>query len=157
MKVSLNGDVLTYIPDEKGNILFSGDYYPYVKEIVLASGITAICKGFFWGFNNLEKLYIPKTCTRLEKAILPEKNGEIAITYEGSSEDFLKMGKMQEVYVSGPYDRYPYYSDYGASMEIEQFCLRNEKLLPCRVYCEEDGVTLVYDKSEPRIELPEGQ
>ena len=120
--------------------IFSNAHTIYVED-----GFDGICEHAFRGCGKLKTLHLPKSITYLGNEIFQEKYSEVKIIYDGSSEDFKKIGAVREVYESGPYDRYPYYSDYGASCKEERFYAMYDNYdMFCEVTCKEDGVCLTY-------------
>ena len=90
---------------------------------------------------------MPKTITYIGDRIFKADYSEVKIIYDGSSEDFQKIDYEREIYIPGKYDRYPYYSDYGASSETQRFYRRYDNVLMwCEVYCKKDGETITFGK-----------
>lgn len=94
---------------------------------------------------NLKELYLPKSITYIGDRIFTTDYSLVKIIYKGSSEEFQKIDYEREIYIPGSYDRYPYYSSYGASSETQRFYRRYDNVLMyCEVFCQKDNKTLIF-------------
>ena len=92
-----------------------------VETIIIEEGAESIANEAFRLCPNLKKLYLPKTIKYIGDRIFKRDYSEVQIYYDGSTEEFMKIDFEREVYIPSKYDRYPYYSDYGASSEYQRF------------------------------------
>lgn len=123
--------------NEKNVSMIGGDK---VEVIIVSEGAESIDREAFRLCPNLKELHLPKSIKYLGDRIFKPDYSEVKIIYEGSLEDFKKIDYEREVYIPGPYDRYPYYSDYGASSEFQRFYrLYDNYEMYCEVYCKEDS------------------
>ena len=114
-----------------------------VEVIIIQEGAEIIEKSAFKYCPNLKEVYLPKSIKYIGDAIFKTEYSEVKIIYEGSLEDFKKIDYEREIYIPGKYDKYPYYSDYGASSETQKFYrLYDNVLMWCEVYCKEDNQVL---------------
>lgn len=120
-----------------------------VETITILEGAKKICNGAFKYCPNVKLIYLPKSITYIGDKIFKSDYSEVKIIYDGTSDDFQKIDYKREVYIPGKYDRYPYYSDYGASSDDERFYRRYDNVLMwCEVYCKKDGKTLTFGNKE---------
>lgn len=134
LRVEKEGDEVTVMR------IFSNAHTIFVED-----GFERIYERAFRGCEKLKTLHLPKSIRYLGSQIFQEKYSEVKIVYAGSSDDFKKIDLVREVYESGPYDRYPYYSDYGASYKEERFYAMYDSYdMWCEVLCKEDNVLLTY-------------
>lgn len=118
-----------------------------VEVIIIEDGAKQIERESFRLCPNLKELHLPKSITYIGDRIFKTDYSEVKIIYKGSQEDFMKIDFEREKYIPSKYDRYPYYSDYGASSETERFYRRYDNVLMwCEVYCQEDGKVLTFGK-----------
>ena len=88
---------------------------------------------------------LPKFIKYIGDRIFKTDYSEVKIIYAGSSEDFQKIDYEREKYIPGKFDRYHYYSDYGASSDTERFYRRYDNVLIwCEVFCKGDNKTLTF-------------
>jgi len=119
-----------------------------IKEIHVPAGTTELPTEAYAFCYSLKKLYIPKSVKKLGGRLFVNIDG-IDVYYEGSSKAWKKLcapkAEKQQVYVAGPFDKYPYYNSEGSHYE-EQTVTVNfaESGWNIRVHCEEDGQTLIY-------------
>ena len=98
-------------------------------------------------FNHLgvdfKIFHFPKSLTHIGENMISGYS-RVKIFYAGSSEAFLNLAKIREEqeYVSDGYDHYPYYS--GNSGWVSKYYCFDGIADTVEVYCEEDGVTLLY-------------
>lgn len=113
--------------------------------IIVEEGAKKIDNEAFRLCPNLKELYLPKSITYIGDRIFTTDYSEVKIIYKGSSEEFQKIDYEREMYIPGSYDRYPYYSSYGASSETERFYRRYDNVLMyCEVFCQKDNKTLIF-------------
>ena len=116
-----------------------------IEVIVIEEGIKKLEKGSLRFCPKLKEVHLPKSVTYLGDKLFQEKYSEIKFIYEGTSEEFKQISYEREIYIPGSYDRYPYYSSYGASSETERFYrLYDSVYMWCEVYCKGDNTTLTY-------------
>lgn len=120
-----------------------------VEIIIIKEGAKKISNEAFRHCPNLKELHLPKSITFIGDRIFKTDYSEVKIIYEGSLEDFKKIDYEREIYIPGSYDRYPYYSSYGASSETQRFYRRYDNVLMwCEVYCKEDNKTITLGKKK---------
>ena len=116
-----------------------------VETIIIEEGAESIANEAFRLCPNLKKLYLPKTIKYIGDRIFKRDYSEVQIYYDGSTEEFMKIDFEREVYIPSKYDRYPYYSDYGASSEYQRFYRRyDDVLMWCEVICKKDKKKLTF-------------
>lgn len=122
-------------------------YENKVEVIIIKEGAKRIENEAFRHCPNLKELHLPKSITYIGDKIFKIDYSEVKIFYEGSLEDFKKIDYEREKYIPGSYDKYPYYSDFGASSETQRFYRRYDNVLMwCEVYCKQDKTTLTLGK-----------
>ena len=116
-----------------------------VETIIILEGAKKIEKEAFRLCPNLKELHLPKTITYIGDKIFKTDYSEVKIIYDGSIEDFKKIDYERERYIPRKYDRYPYYSDFGASSETERFYRRYDNVLMwCEVFCKQDHKVITF-------------
>ncbi|MBE6633354.1 MAG: hypothetical protein E7620_03305 [Ruminococcaceae bacterium] len=126
--------------------------------LTVPNGIETIAPEAFARFPCLEQVKLPKSVRELGTDLFKRAgNCRIRIDYAGTSEAFIAMAKptVTQEYVSGAYDHYPYYSDYGSGYRevVYAFDLSCEDV---EVFCAADETYLYYGKKNknPADELP---
>lgn len=116
-----------------------------VETIIIEEGAESIANEAFRLCPNLKKLYLLKKIKYIGDRIFKSDYSEVQIYYDGSTEEFMKIDFEREVYIPSKYDRYPYYSDYGASSEYQRFYRRYDAVLMwCEVICNKDKKILTF-------------
>ena len=94
------------------------DNFDCREELTVPEGIEVICSDAFEYFQSLKTVNFPRSLKVIENALFKaQRSGKMRINYAGTSDEFIALAKpiITEEYVPGTYDRYPYYSDAGAS------------------------------------------
>lgn len=140
------------VPDTDEKVI--GEWFFYYEnrrqgnlcgELIIPEGITEIEKRAFNHLGVKYSLYrFPRSTKKLGEEIFYYDG--IKVVYPGSSADFKAIATVREVssYVSDSFDGYPYYNA-GSRYETEylSFDTSSDSI---EVFCEEDGVTLLYGK-----------
>lgn len=153
----------TVCPDSGEQIIDEWFFYFYEKksgplegELIIPEGIVEIEKRAFAHLGVKYNVYrLPKSLKRLGENLI--YYSYVKLIYPGRSEEFKSIATVREesVYESDGFDRYPYYS--GGSRWVTHYHCFDSSTEYVEVYCEADGVTLLYgtrnrrDNEEPKI------
>ena len=149
-------------PDEGENIIRTFYFYHLTfrkelrlkGELIIPEGVEIIEKE---ALNHLmvdfKVIHLPKSLTRLGENMLSGYSA-YKVFYAGDSETFQKIAAIREesVCATDGFDRAPYYSGNSAWVKI---CRCFDGIADSvEVYCEEDGVTLLYGTRHRASDAP---
>ena len=116
-----NGIYCFEIESEEDSRAYGNSFFDArgARELYLPEGILTLQNEALTSCPGLRVLHLPHSLTSLACILTTREREALIVEYPGTAAEFeaISAPRQEEIYTPGPFDRSPYYSDHGASLD----------------------------------------